>query len=83
MQQLTAKQFISEFQIAPSWILARSLSTMQLQLTVLHSENEEPVMYLGPDPLEMKSTDYRIFLKEVEEVAAGHAEGAGKFRVEP
>lgn len=83
MQQLTAQQFLSEFQIADGWTLSRSLSTMQLSLTVPDLTGGEDLMYGGPEPASMTDEEYKAFLKEVQEVAAGHAEGAGSYRVEP
>jgi len=43
----------------------------------------EALLYGGPEPASMTDEEYKAFLSQVQEVAATHAEGAGKFMVVP
>lgn len=72
--RLEAWEFVLTLKGATSWILATNPLDGSLALTVSEGPDKMPVMYNGPNPLDMKSYAYSIFLDEVKKVVKARDE---------
>jgi hypothetical protein len=69
MKRLSAQDFINEVKQVPGWALIINASLGEIELIVQH-ENQEPVSYLGPNPIETNPLDYEAFMIDLEKCAS-------------
>ena len=64
MKRLTADEFLEKIRAANTWTVQRIPMTGEVQLTVL--EDDEPVGYLGPDPIHSPLEEITAFMYHLE-----------------
>jgi hypothetical protein len=67
---LDAWSFVEEIRTAPSWGLMTSPVNGQLELVVSEGPGKMPQLFTGPRPLDMSTAAYRVFLDDVNRIAA-------------
>jgi hypothetical protein len=64
MKRLTADEYLAKIRAANTWTVQRIPMTGEVQLTVL--EDDEPVGYLGPDPICSPLEEISAFMYHLE-----------------